>query len=237
MVYFVIRFIAAENKLWFWVDIYTIVDFFTIPPTFVSIYLNHHWTGLRFLRVLRCMNMPDIFQYLNFLRTSNSIRLTQLTVMFCTIWLTCAGFIHLVENSYDVEFTFELDSNESFFIKMESSINSNLPPRFSKGSDIARYGLSYLDTIYFIVVTMSTVGYGDVTPLTLLGKLTMIIFIFVGIVRDCYFILLFNFSKETWPDLDLCFKAVFASAIPELAQIVGNRPKYAGSFALEKGKR
>ena len=65
----------------------------------------------------------------------------------------------------------------------------------------------------------------------------MIIFIFVGIVRDCYFILLCNFSKETWPDLDLCFKAVFASAIPELAQIVGNRPKYAGSFALEKGKR
>jgi voltage-gated potassium channel Kch len=80
---------------------------------------------------------------------------------------------------------------------MESSINFNLPPRFSKGSDIARYGLSYLDTIYFIVVTMSTVGYGDVTPLTLLGKLTMIIFIFVGIVRDCYFILLCNFSKET----------------------------------------
>ena len=32
-------------------------------------------------------------------------------------------------------------------------------------------------------------------------------------------------------------KAVFATAIPELYQIIGNRPKYAGSYRVEKGKR
>lgn len=30
---------------------------------------------------------------------------------------------------------------------------------------------------------------------------------------------------------------MFASAIPEIAQIIGNRPKYAGSYKMEKGKR
>jgi hypothetical protein len=35
-----------------------------------------------------------------------------------------------------------------------------------------------------------------------------------------------------------CFiKAVFASAIPELAQIIGNKPKYSGDYKMEKGKR
>ena len=42
------------------------------------------------------MNIPDILQYLNLLKTSNSIRLSQLLVMFVSIWLTAAGFVHLV---------------------------------------------------------------------------------------------------------------------------------------------
>ncbi|RNA42805.1 calcium-activated potassium channel slowpoke-like [Brachionus plicatilis] len=96
MLYFFIRFVAAQDKLWFWLDIYSIVDYFTIPPSFVSIYLDRNWIGLRFLRVLRLMNIPDILQYLNLLKTSNSIRLTQLFVMFLSIWLTAAGFVHLV---------------------------------------------------------------------------------------------------------------------------------------------
>lgn len=35
----------------------------------------------------------------------------------------------------------------------------------------------------------------------------------------------------------ILLKAVFASVIPELFQIIGNRPKYAGSYNVEKGKR
>jgi len=42
------------------------------------------------------MNIPDILQYLNILKTSNSIRIAQLFVMFISIWLTAAGFVHLV---------------------------------------------------------------------------------------------------------------------------------------------
>lgn len=94
--YYLFKFIAAEDKLWFWLDIYSIVDYFTIPPSFVSIYLDRNWIGLRFLRVLRLMNIPDILQYLNVLKTSNSIRIAQLFVMFISIWLTAAGFVHLV---------------------------------------------------------------------------------------------------------------------------------------------
>lgn len=117
---------AAPDKLWFLVEIYSFVDYFTIPPSFVAIYINRNWLGelldlllgytghialtiyrnchvwrhlmpgLRFSRVLRLMTTPDILQYLNILKTSNSIRLFQLVSTLISIWFTAAGFVHLV---------------------------------------------------------------------------------------------------------------------------------------------
>lgn len=42
-------------------------------------------------------------------------------------------------------------------------------------------GWSFLDAIYFCIVTMSTVGYGDFSPHTALGKIYTIFFLFIGI--------------------------------------------------------
>ena len=91
-----LQFIAASDKLWFMLEMYSFVDYFTIPPSFVSIYLDRTWIGLRFLRALRLMTVPDILQYLNILKTSSSIRLAQLVSIFISVWLTAAGIIHLV---------------------------------------------------------------------------------------------------------------------------------------------
>lgn len=57
---------------------------------------SHLFAGLRFLRALRLMSVPDILQYLNVLKTSSSIRLAQLCSIFIAVWLTGAGIIHLV---------------------------------------------------------------------------------------------------------------------------------------------
>jgi hypothetical protein len=111
-----LQFIAASDKLWFMLEMYSFVDYFTIPPSFVSIYLDRTWIGeergvhvvaktvslrlpgLRFLRALRLMTVPDILQYLNILKTSSSIRLAQLVSIFISVWLTAAGIIHLVSS-------------------------------------------------------------------------------------------------------------------------------------------
>ncbi|GFR86409.1 calcium-activated potassium channel subunit alpha-1 [Elysia marginata] len=45
MIYFFIRFVAANDKLWFWVELFSFVDYFTIPPSFVAIYLDRNWLG------------------------------------------------------------------------------------------------------------------------------------------------------------------------------------------------
>ena len=77
-------------------ELYSFVDYFTIPPSFVSIYLDRTWIGLRFLRAMRLMSVPDILQYLNILKTTTSIRLAQLVSLFVSVWLTGAGVVHLV---------------------------------------------------------------------------------------------------------------------------------------------
>ncbi|XP_015189847.1 PREDICTED: calcium-activated potassium channel slowpoke isoform X4 [Polistes dominula] len=182
MVYFFIRFIAASDKLWFMLEMYSFVDYFTIPPSFVSIYLDRTWIGLRFLRALRLMTVPDILQYLNILKTSSSIRLAQLVSIFISVWLTAAGIIHLLENSGD---PFE-------FINPQQ--------------------LSYWTCVYFLIVTMSTVGYGDVYCQTVLGRTFLVFFLLVGL-------------------------AVFASWIPEITELAANRCKYGGQYKRERGRR
>ncbi|XP_048514328.1 calcium-activated potassium channel slowpoke isoform X43 [Athalia rosae] len=182
MVYFFIRFIAASDKLWFMLEMYSFVDYFTIPPSFVSIYLDRTWIGLRFLRALRLMTVPDILQYLNILKTSSSIRLAQLVSIFISVWLTAAGIIHLLENSGD---PFEFTNPQH---------------------------LSYWTCVYFLIVTMSTVGYGDVFCQTILGRTFLVFFLLVGL-------------------------AVFASWIPEITELAANRCKYGGQYKRERGRR
>ncbi|XP_071543164.1 calcium-activated potassium channel slowpoke isoform X20 [Panulirus ornatus] len=182
MVYFFIRFIAASDKLWFMLEMYSFVDYFTIPPSFVSIYLDRTWIGLRFLRALRLMSVPDILQYLNVLKTSSSIRLAQLCSIFIAVWLTGAGIIHLLENSGD-------------------------PLDF-----VNAHPLSYWTCVYFLIVTMSTVGYGDVYCHTVFGRTFLVFFLLVGL-------------------------AIFASCIPEIIDLVGTRSKYGGTLKNERGRR
>lgn len=41
--------------------------------------------------------------------------------------------------------------------------------------------LSWVDSIYFCVITLATVGYGDITPTTDIGKIFTIFYILSGI--------------------------------------------------------
>ena len=52
--------------------------------------------------------------------------------------------------------------------------------------------LTYWDCAYFAVVTMSTVGYGDVLCITTFGRLFIVIFIFGALVSTltCFIIAL-----------------------------------------------
>uniref|UniRef100_H2ZIB6 BK channel n=1 Tax=Ciona savignyi TaxID=51511 RepID=H2ZIB6_CIOSA len=183
LLYFGLRFIAANDKLLFWLEVNSIVDFFTVPPVFVSVYLNRTWLGLRFLRALRLLQFSEILQFVNILKTSNSIKLVNLISIFLSIWLTGAGFIHLVENTGD------------------PWLNFSNPQK-----------ITYWESVYLLMVTMSTVGYGDIAAKTTLGRFFMIFFIFGGL-------------------------AMFASYVPEIIELIGTRKKYGGAYTSVSGRK
>ena len=53
-------------------------------------------------------------------------------------------------------------------------------------------GWNYLDSLYFTVVTVTTIGYGDLVPQTDMGKIFTIFFSFLGIGMAFYFFTLFG---------------------------------------------
>ncbi|XP_074898290.1 potassium channel subfamily U member 1 [Buteo buteo] len=182
LLYFGLRFVAADDKLRFWLELNSLVDFFTIPPVFVSYYLKRNWLGLRFLRALRLLELPRILQFLRITKNNYSIKLSKLFAIFISTWLTAAGFIHLVENHGD---------------PWVQPANSQ--------------SLSYFKCMYLVMMTMSTVGYGDVVVQTTLGRTFVIFFIIGGLV-------------------------LFANFIPEVVEIVESHKNYKSSYEVVSGK-
>ncbi|XP_041065189.1 calcium-activated potassium channel subunit alpha-1-like [Carcharodon carcharias] len=181
--YFGLRFVAAEDKLRFWYELSSIVDFFTIPPVIVSLYFHKDCIGLRFMRSLRLLQLPEILQYLRILKRNTKIKLASLLSVFLGTWFTAAGFIHTIENSGDP--WLETHNGQT---------------------------LTYWQCVYLLMVTMSTVGYGDLTARTTVGQVFMVFFIILGL-------------------------ALFASHVPEIIEIIGSHRKYTGSYRRFMGKK
>ncbi|OXB62752.1 hypothetical protein ASZ78_010819 [Callipepla squamata] len=180
---FGLRFVAADDKLRFWLELNSLVDFFTIPPVFVSALLRRNCFGLRFLRALRLLDLPRILQILRITKDNYSIKLSKLFAVFISMWLTAAGFIHLVENNGD---------------PWVQPANSQ--------------PITYFKCMYLVMVTMSTVGYGDVVVQTALGRAFIFFFIIGGLV-------------------------LFANLIPEVLEIVQSRRSYKSSYEVVSGKK
>lgn len=151
IVFFLVRLLAARNVLKFWFNLFTVIDVLTLPHIFVAIRLGQDWLGLKSLRFIWLQQTINVIRFVPFIHSQDTIDIISLLVRFIALWLTAAGIVHLLEASGD------------------------------PWEDFNAQNRTFLEYTYFIMVTMSTVGYGDLTAQTATGKAFMAFFIIGGL--------------------------------------------------------
>lgn len=67
-----------------------------------------------------------------------------------------------------------------FFIFITSLLIFNVEPHYNPVTGEETFA-NFMDAVYWSVVTLTTVGYGDIYPVTMLGKIISICSMFLGI--------------------------------------------------------
>ena len=147
----ILRLVAADTFNSWLFSLPTMVDTITLPPLYLSVWLKRTWIGLRCIRFCMLLHLPDVLVYVRLLQKSSSIRLAQLATKIIGILLAGAGIVYLLENQGDPFHDYR---------------NARKPGEM-------RFG----DSVWFLMITASTVGYGDYFPVTDLGKVIVLLFI------------------------------------------------------------
>lgn len=133
-------------------SLYGLIDLFSILPTFIGLIVQgtHYLSVLRLFRVLRMFRVLKLTKYIK----ESSILLNSLMNSRRKI------FVFFLFLFITVCFL------GSFMFVIESEQNSGFK--------------SIPDSIYWAIVTITTVGYGDISPITPLGKLVASLIMILG---------------------------------------------------------
>ena len=138
-------------------DAYSMIDLAAILPTLIIMVLPASFFvyDIRFIQILRVLTVFRIFRFLRFVSKSH--------MLFGTI---SQGKINIARLVFSIIIFFFVYSGIFYFV--ESPLNPK----------VNNFG----DAFYFIVVAVSTVGFGDIVPVTGIGKLVTVVMIISGII-------------------------------------------------------
>ncbi|PAA89148.1 hypothetical protein BOX15_Mlig020881g2 [Macrostomum lignano] len=184
--FFIIRLLSSNSLQAFWLTLDTMADHLTLIPSVIMYALNKHMIVFQFARINGLKYLVNSMIYCNILRTEKYIRLVSLLIRIISIWAISAGLYQLIENVGD-------------FWRKDGLTNAVFH--------------QYHDCFYYMLITMSTVGYGDISPHSVIGKFYIIIFIVVAL-------------------------GLFTSIIPEVSDILTEKKKYRRNRVhLKSGKK
>jgi len=157
IVEYVARLYGAKSRLKQLIDVYSIVDFIAIVPTLSLLVLPLFGltANFGFIKVIRVIRVFRIFRFLRFT--------ADLHFFFGSITVRLLNLIRLFLTILMIFFI-----SSGLFFHVESISNPG----------VRTFG----DAFYFTVVTLTTVGFGDITPLSEAGKWVTVLMILSGII-------------------------------------------------------
>ena len=129
----------------------TLIDLMAILPFFLEVFL-HHLFDLRFLRVFRLLRLLKLTRYTGATATLTKVIVREWPIMAASAFI----MLLLVVLTASLGYLFEHDAQPDKF--------ENIP-----------------QSIYWAVITLASVGYGDISPVTPMGRLMTIILALMGI--------------------------------------------------------
>lgn len=157
IVEYILRFWVAEHKVKHFFNVYSLIDLISILPFFFT------FSNLQFVRIFRVLRLFRILRFLRFLRDErfffgtvreNELIIARIIFTIFAIIFVSSGLIYYQEH---VVFLQERGPKD---LKIHS----------------------FFDAVYFTIVTLTTVGYGDITPQTQGGKIVTILMILSGVI-------------------------------------------------------
>ncbi len=129
----------------------SMIDLLAILPFFLEIFLDH-LLDLRFLRVFRLLRLLKLTRYTNVTSTLTKVIVRELPVLATSAFI----MLLLVILTASLGYLFEHDAQPEKF--------ENIP-----------------QSIYWAVITLASVGYGDLSPITPMGRIMTIILALLGL--------------------------------------------------------
>lgn len=149
---FIMRLIVVKKPWKYMTSFYGVVDLLSILPTYISIFFPHS-QFLIVIRALRLMRVFRIFKLTRFVRESMTIVLAlKASARRIMVFLSFIVLLSIILGA--LIYVVESPENESF---------SSIP-----------------QSVYWSIVTITTVGYGDISPVTPLGKLIASLIMLLG---------------------------------------------------------
>jgi len=152
---YMLRVYAAKNRLKYITSWWGIIDLLAILPTFIGIFY-HNLAYLRQIRVLRLIRVFRVFKLKKYVTGGNIMMIA-------------------LEKSRPKIISFVL-----FVILVATVLGSIMYVIEGQGTGFE----TIPDSIYWAIITLTTVGYGNVVPATILGKMiaTFIMILGYGII-------------------------------------------------------
>ena len=129
----------------------SIIDLLAIAPFFLEVFL-HHLIDLRFMRIFRLLRLLKLSRYTGATQSLSKVIAREWPVMAASTFI----MLLLVVMTASLGFLFEHEAQPDKF--------ENIP-----------------QAIYWAVITLASVGYGDISPITPAGRAMTIVLSLIGI--------------------------------------------------------